>query len=163
MVEIEVNLTPKGRKALTAMERPDRWIDRKVVPQVTLWLARRIERYAKKLSPKRTGGGRRSIDVTRIDSGHAIVSDLHMLVMEEGRKPGGAMPPPDALEIWGRRVLGREGLGFVLARSIQRKGIRPRLFFRRAIHKATKIEKSKLDNHVGRVIRAELKKESERV
>ena len=162
MVEIEVNLTEKGRKALNAMERPDRWLDRNVIPQVTLWVARRIERYSKKYAPKRTGAGRRSIDIAEIDHGHAIVTDLHMLVMEEGRRPGARMPPPEALELWGWRVLKKRGLGYVLARSIARKGIRPRRFFWRARVLVTKREKTKLDNYVGRVLRAELKKAADR-
>ena len=160
MVNIEIKLTRRGERTLRAMERPDRWWGR-VMPQVTLLIARRIERYAKRFAPVRTGGGRRSIGTVEVRSGHNIVSDLHMLVMEEGRKPG-TMPPVEPLERWARRKLGVRGLGFVIARSIARKGIAPRRFFARAIEQVTEREKGKQERDIGRIVRRELKKESSR-
>ena len=131
-----------------------------VMAEVTLLAARRIERQAKRRAPVRTGGGRRSIGVVSPLGGgsdHEIVSDLHMLVMDEGRKPRSTMPPVEPLELWGRRVLRQRGLGFVLARSIARKGIRPRRFFHAAIHRVTVVEKSRLDRDIGRLIRRALR------
>ena len=160
MVNIAVNLTQQGRRTLVAMQDSQQWMARSVMPQITLWLGRRIERYGKRLAPVRSGGGRRSIGVAEIEGGHAIVSDLHMLVMEEGRKPNSTMPPIEPLERWGWRVLKQRGLGFVLARSIARKGIKPRRFFEKAIDRATVQEKARLDKEVGTVIRRELRKRS---
>ena len=160
MVKIDVKLTRKGEKTLLAMQDSQRWMGGVVLPQITHWLARRIERYAKRTAPVRTGAGRRSIGIAEIENGHAIVSDLHMLVMEEGRKPNSTMPPVAPLERWGRRVLGVRGLGFVLARSIARKGIAPRRFFEKAIDRATKQEKAALDKEAGKIIRHELRRRS---
>lgn len=49
--------------------------------------------------------------------------------VEFGRRPGQRMPPVDALELWGLRVLGEPGLGWPLARSIAKKGVKPQPFF----------------------------------
>ena len=94
--------------------------------------------------------------------GHEIVSDLHMLVMDEGRLPNSTMPPVAALEVWGRRVLKQRGLGFVLARSIARKGIRPRRFFEAAIHRVTVVQKARLDRDIGRIVRRAVREATNR-
>lgn len=159
MVDIEVKLPATALRALRAQARPEPWLGR-AISRATLLVARRIERQAKRqgFAPVRTGGGRRSIEVREVRDGHAIVSDLHMLVMEEGRAPGGQMPPVAPLERWGRRVLKQRGLGFVLARSIQKRGIKPRRYFARAIQIVTERERGKLDRDVGRIVRQELRR-----
>ncbi len=55
--------------------------------------------------------------------------------VEYGRKPGGKLPPPDALEGWASRhgFSARRGTTlFVLARSIAQRGKKGRFFMRRA-------------------------------
>lgn len=49
-------------------------------------------------------------------------------VMDEGRRAGAKQPPSGPLELWGRRKLGVEGLGYVLARSIKAKSIKGRQY-----------------------------------
>ncbi len=51
--------------------------------------------------------------------------------LNRGRKPGAKMPPPDALKQWAQEN-GYEGSLFVLARSIQKRGIKGRFFMRKA-------------------------------
>jgi hypothetical protein len=51
--------------------------------------------------------------------------------LEEGSEPH--MPPIVELKGWARRKLGNEKLAYVVARSIARKGIKPRYFHREAI------------------------------
>ena len=157
MVRVEVKLTQAGQKALRAQEKPNRWVER-AMPQITNLVARRIERIAKKKAPVRTGGGRRSIGTVRATDGHNIVSDLHMLVMDQGRRPGAAMPPVAPLERWGKRVLGERNLGFVLARSIARKGIKPRKFFTAAIKQVTETDAQKTNKEIGTIVRREMKR-----
>lgn len=53
-------------------------------------------------------------------------------VMEYGRRPGGRMPPPEALAGWARRHGFPQEALFVLARAIARRGIKGRFFFRKA-------------------------------
>ena len=155
-MRIEVKVSREGQRSLNAMLKSDRWL-RRVMDEATLLVARRIERYAKRGAPVRTGGGRRGIDVTDVRDGHAIVAPIHMLVMEEGRMPGAAMPPVEPLERWGRRVLGERGLGFVLARSIARKGIAPRRFFAAAVGQATGPDRDKLQRGIARILRRHIK------
>lgn len=152
MVRIKVELTPRGERALRGMQRADRWLPR-AVHEATRLVARRVQREAQRRAPVRTGGGRRSIGIRATHRGHAVVTDLHMLVMDEGRRPGAAMPPVAPIERWARRKLGQRGLGYVIARSIARKGIKPRRFFAAAIRQVTVIEKPKLDRDVGRIVR----------
>jgi len=56
-------------------------------------------------------------------------------VVEYGRSAGATMPPPDALAGW----LGRHGMdasfAFVVARSIGRRGIRPKPYLKPALDK----------------------------
>jgi hypothetical protein len=59
-------------------------------------------------------------------------------VMEEGRRPGAKMPPVDAIKIWVVRKLGvppeeADGVAFVIARSIARKGIEGRHMFKEGL------------------------------
>ncbi len=58
----------------------------------------------------------------------------HARLVEYGRKPGGKLPPPDALEGWATRhgFRSRGTSVFVLARSIAQRGIKGRFFMRRA-------------------------------
>jgi hypothetical protein len=50
---------------------------------------------------------------------------------DTGRKPGGPLPPPHALEAWMAKH-GFHGSSFVLARAIAQRGIRGRFFMRAA-------------------------------
>jgi hypothetical protein len=68
--------------------------------------------------------------------------------MELGRRPGAAMPPPDALERYGH------GLGIVIARAIARRGIRGRFFVRNARTKLRNTELPRLIEQAQRRIRA---------
>lgn len=53
-------------------------------------------------------------------------------VVDQGRRPGAAMPPPAALEGWLQRHGLDVGLAWVIARAIGRRGIVGRFFYRRA-------------------------------
>ena len=82
----------------------------------------------KELVPVYTGEGRESVK----REGRFIKAEAHVAYLDQGVAPGRAFPPSDVMERWGQKVLGKSGLGFVLARSIYRKGIRPRKFVQRA-------------------------------
>ena len=157
MVRVQVKLTRQGEQALRTMQHPERWLPR-AVHEITLHVARRIRIEAQRNAPVRTGGGRRRIRERPTRRGHAVVSDLHMLVMDEGRRPGAAMPPVAPLERWGRRTLGKRGLGFALAISIARKGIKPRRFFAKAIRLVTERERVRLERDLARIIRRVLQR-----
>lgn len=53
-------------------------------------------------------------------------------VMEEGRRPGSRMPPPDAIASWVATKLGPDVDPFVVARSIGRKGIKGKRMLQKA-------------------------------
>lgn len=64
--------------------------------------------------------------------GSTMKDEVYPSVMEVGRRPG-SMPPPSALERWVHLVLGvpeKEitAVAFLVARSIQRRGIKGRRF-----------------------------------
>lgn len=71
-------------------------------------------------------------------------------VVELGRTPGAAPPPPDALVGWMRRH-GMTGDPWRLARAIGRRGIRGRFFFRAAAQATIRALPGLLDRAVGRV------------
>ena len=157
--EIRLTVAEEGQRIILALRNAPRWMPR-VADAISLRVVRRIERLAKKYAPVRTGAGRRGIGVLEVEDGHAIVMPLHMLVMEEGRLAGSAMPPIAPIERWARRVIGVRGLGFVIARSIAEKGIKPRRFLWRARVIATKRERGKVLAYGRRVLREELRKEA---
>jgi hypothetical protein len=55
----------------------------------------------------------------------------YALSVETGTAPH--FPPVDALEGWGRRKLGQEGLGFVLARAISKRGTKGVFMFKQGL------------------------------
>lgn len=91
-------------------------------------------------------------DGKRVLVGPSPATLARTAAMEEGRRPGARCPPVSALAAWARRkgllggftAAGRRrrvpneekallGLAFALAKSIARKGIKARRFFRRAV------------------------------
>ena len=59
------------------------------------------------------------------------------IVIEEGRRPGQRMPPVGPIALWAQRKLGVSGkvarsVGFVIARSIGKKGFKGAHMFRKA-------------------------------
>lgn len=80
--------------------------------------------------------------------------------IENGRRPGAKMPPVSAIEKWieVRRILPKpmtlksgkqvvpsvKSLAYVIARSIGKKGIKPRPFMSKSIEEATELFKDKL-------------------
>lgn len=105
-------------------------------PALTLLLkdaALHAERTAREGAPKDTSALARSITSEVKGTSARVYSTLaYASVMEEGRRPGARMPPPQALLGW----LGRHGIpasfAFVVARAIGRRGIKGRFFMRAA-------------------------------
>ena len=75
-------------------------------------------------TPRDTGRG---ASLIRADKQFVKAPD-YMVYLDQGVAPFRAFPPPQKMEAWGRRVIGKSGLGFVLARSIWRKGIKARKY-----------------------------------
>lgn len=91
------------------------------------------ERTAREAAPKDTSALARSITSQVQPLAARVYSTLaYASVMEEGRRPGAKMPPPQALLGWMSRH-GMSGVSpFVLARAISRRGIKGRFFFQKA-------------------------------
>jgi hypothetical protein len=69
--------------------------------------------------------------------GSSLGDEEYPRVMELGRKPGGKMPPLDALEPWVKRVIRPDeknlrSVTFLVARKIAKKGIAAREFMKKA-------------------------------
>jgi hypothetical protein len=56
----------------------------------------------------------------------------HWIFVESGRRAGAAMPPVHIIESWARRKLGVAGLGYIIAKRIAERGIKPRPVLNRA-------------------------------
>lgn len=106
-----------------------------------------------------TGDSRRSIksETKPISSGPILIQSRvassikgpQMPTLEVGRRAGAAMPPPAALELWVRRVLGFRGdlvnrMAFVVARSISRKGTKGAFMFEEGFKASTQVINSSL-------------------
>lgn len=78
---------------------------------------------------------------TAIEDLHgSVVSGVpYVSVLEYGRKPGSLMPPPRIIEEWATRNIGKPGLGYVIARSIARKGLPEHRMFRDATNLGAKV------------------------
>lgn len=73
--------------------------------------------------------------------GRVFSSLPQAIVMDEGRRPGARMPPVAALALWAQRKLGvsadeADAVGYVLARSIARRGIEGRHYADAAVARA---------------------------
>lgn len=90
---------------------------------------------------------------TRLDDLRGIVASpqKYAVVVEKGRRPGAKMPPVAAIELWARRVLGVTGLGFVIARSIAKKGIKPRPIFETVAKRGQSVVQRIFLKHFGRL------------
>jgi len=94
-----------------------------------------IEADAKRRVPTDTHNLQRSITHEVVSPstsviGRAGTNQPYAEAVEFGRSAGSAPPPPDALLGWMRRKGIDAELAFVVARSIGRKGIRPRPFMK---------------------------------
>lgn len=84
--------------------------------------------------PVDQGLGRGSIFTAHRGEGVGVVGSplIHVLVMEEGRRPGATPPPVGPIQGW----LSRHGmdakLAFAVARAIGRRGMKARHMFRNA-------------------------------
>jgi hypothetical protein len=97
-----------------------------------------IVREVRPLAPVYRGALRQSLVSTVVNEGNLSIvgrvgsnlsGEVYPAVMEFGRAPG-RMPPVEALREWAGRVLGDEGLAYVVARAIGARGIRGRAFLR---------------------------------
>lgn len=91
------------------------------------------ERTARSGAPRDTAALARSITSDVRPTAARVYSTLSYAgVMEEGRRPGARMPPPQSLLGW----MARHGLAgvspWVLARAIARRGVKGRFFMRSA-------------------------------
>ena len=92
------------------------------------------ENKARNEAPKDTGSLARNITsnaaVTSTSANVTLPRNLaYYHVQEYGRRPGGRMPPLDAIAGWLRRK-GSNANAFVVARGIARRGIKGRFFMR---------------------------------
>ncbi len=64
--------------------------------------------------------------------GYGGAAKAYALFLHEGTGPAvgrsSFMPPVDVFKDWARRVLGDESLGFVVARAVGQRGLKPRKF-----------------------------------
>ena len=94
----------------------------------------KIQREAKDNAEqsKDTGSLQRNIKRTvRGLRGEVVAGSPHAIFVEEGTRPH--FPPVAPLEAWAARKLGSPGLGFVIARSIARKGTPAQPFMQPAV------------------------------
>ena len=125
----------RGEGLLRALRRPNLWLP-DVAADIEAGRAEQLAAEVKRIAPKDTGKGVRAVK----HRGNHVLAPLHVHVISEGRRPGAKQPPTKALRGWVRRrwgVSGREvgRAAFVLARSIGRKGIRPRRFYRASVER----------------------------
>lgn len=137
-VQMEIRLEPKDLEALRGFD--GRWTSsaRRHMFSAMEKSVAILQADAVVNAPANTGLLRNSI-YTQIIGFFPNITGLvrsplvHAPVMEYGRRAGARMPPVAALERWGWLKLGKAGLGFALAKSIQRKGIRGRKFMTRSV------------------------------
>jgi hypothetical protein len=71
--------------------------------------------------------------------GYGGAAKAYALFIHEGTGPAVGRstfsPPVEVFRDWARRVLGDESLGFVIARSVGQKGLKPRKFLERPLRR----------------------------
>ena len=126
MPEIQIKLDAKSESLIKLFPK----VVQPASEELTVVVANQVRTEVKQSVPNYVGNSK--LAMRRIKGGRSIVTPLHVLVLDQGRRPGAPPPPSDVIESWARRRIGQSGLGFVIARSIGRRGIKPRRFFRKA-------------------------------
>jgi glycyl-tRNA synthetase beta subunit len=130
---LHVDLSDFAEQA-RALGKSESWINngfRSLLKKASLF----GERAAREGAPRDTSALARSIVSESSESSARVFTPLnYAMTVEEGRRPGAKMPPPEALRGWARRH-GFQGSLFVLARAIARRGIKGRFFMKAATQK----------------------------
>lgn len=86
--------------------------------------------------PKRKGRG------ASITMGYGGAAKDFAVFQHEGTGPAvgrpAFMPPVEPFRQWAKRVLGDESLGFVIARSVGQKGLKPRKYLERPLRRRSR-------------------------
>lgn len=116
-------------------------------------LAEYTQKTAQQLAPKDTGRGARGIHVV-VNGANAEVrsNDLHMYVMNYGRRAGERQPSTKHVAGWAARHGFAQSSVFVLARRIGRRGIRARRF----MDKAATLARARMDSYVRETIKVKI-------
>lgn len=134
----------EGRTLLDLFQNPSPWmapVSGTAASQLANVAAIELRRAAETTRPEppiASGKGLQSIRARQVGPSRAVVlMQARMQFVNDGRRAGGRMPPPRALEPWLRRRQ-RQGrlrgvTPFQLARSIQQRGVRPRRFVERGL------------------------------
>lgn len=132
-----VTITITGAARVAARLTPDLY--RTALAGMISDLAVIAQTTARAGAPVDTGAGVRSI-MADVQATQAVVGrgmPVYMRVMDQGRRAGAKMPPPEALRGWMRRH-GMSGSPYPLARSIARRGIKGRFFMQRGYQAAVR-------------------------
>jgi len=154
----EFKITPKGE----VFDRPEEMV-RQSINMAAEELASFGENLIKKKAPigvTRTLVGDINAEVVNFPRKRILygVSVVHGPVMELGRGRGKRMPPSAALIPWVIRKLNVDArqapsVAFAVARSISKKGIVGRGFFKKSISPIRKFALQAFDLHVGRAVK----------
>lgn len=84
---------------------------------------------------------RREAKGVRVKLGYGGAAKDYAIVVHEGRRPGGKMPPPKALEPWVRKKMGVPAeevpsVSFAVAKNIAKHGTEPTKFLERPFRAA---------------------------
>lgn len=138
-------LRRKIRKVINTIEKENH----------TKELAEYTAKAAQQLAPKDTGGGARGIHVVvRGTSAEVRSNDLHMYVMNYGRRAGTQQPSTKHVSGWASRHGFASSAVFALARSIGKRGIRARRF----MDKAATLARARMDSHVRETIKVKIER-----
>ena len=144
MVQVEL---VAGKEIIDLLTSPREWLapmSGNLASQYANVAAIEIRRAAEETTPHppiRLGKGLKSIKARQVGPTRAIVQQVnYMQFINDGRAAGKPMPPPRKLRPW-LRARQREGklqgvTPYQLARSIQKKGIKPRRFVERGLASA---------------------------
>ena len=149
MISYEVILSDEFPEAIAALENYDAIANKHLTDAIDGSL-RGIQGLTRINMPVGVSGqARNSIDVEVRPMGGAVSGRVfstirkpypYPLVIEFGRKPG-KMPPPSALRLWVQRVIkppakDLDGIAYLVARSIGRKGIKGRFPLAKAVNRS---------------------------
>ena len=145
MIEVEVELSPEFKKQIALFDQYEKIADKHLTQAMQGSLIG-IQGLARSNAPVFRGQLQNSISTSVKSVGPNIEGRVfstirspyaYPLVMEFGRRPG-KMPPPSALRRWVQLVIKPpgelvDGLAYIVARAIGRRGIKGRFFMKKAI------------------------------
>ena len=149
--DVDIRLSKEDEQLMLRLQNAQSWVP-SAITDILFVTAKHITDEARREAPRDTGAGVESMRAVSSGQQAEIRALPHMIVMDQGRRPGQKMPPVDAIQDWVTRRAGRgqirlsggatdrvkqaRGIAWAIARAIAKNGIEGRKYIEKSTQKA---------------------------